>query len=390
MARALNRLSDRRVKAAAPGMHCDGGNLWLHVADSGARSWLFRFAIGGRERAMGLGAVNAVSLAQARQKAADARNLVADGIDPIEARASARSSRAVAATFESVARDYLAIHGPSLSDAHRHQWETSLKQYAFPHIGTMSVAAVDVDAVFRVLSPLWPTKAETATRLRGRIEAILAAATVRGLRAGPNPATWRGNLAHLLPKKSKVHRVAHHVAMSHADLPAFLGTLRARAGAAARALELLILTASRTGEVLSARWDEIDAAAALWTIPAERMKARKPHRVPLSGPALAILAALPRTSEFVFPAERRAGKPMHDEALSETLERMKIGATVHGFRSTFRDWAAERTDFANHVVEQALAHTIGNAVEAAYRRTDLFDKRRELMTAWAAYCGGGV
>jgi integrase len=371
-------------------MHCDGGNLWLHVADSGARSWLFRFAITGRERAMGLGAVNAVSLSQAREKAASARNLVADGVDPIEARATARASRAAAVTFESVARDYLAIHGPALSDSHRLQWGTSLATYAYPYIGALPVAAVDVDAVFRVLSPLWPTKAETAARLRGRIEAILGAATVRGLRAGPNPATWRGNLEHLLPKKSKVRRVAHHRAMPYAELPAFMVTLRAREGAAARALELLILTALRTGEVLGARWSEIDATAALWALPPDRMEARKVHRVPLCGPALAILAALSRTSEFVFPAERRAGKPMHSDALAETLERMKIDVTTHGFRSTFRDWAAERTDFANHVVEQALAYTIGNAVEAAYRRGDMLDRRRELMNAWGTFCGGGV
>jgi integrase len=387
MARALNRLSDRRMKAAAPGMHCDGGNLWLHVADSGARSWLFRFAIGGRERAMGLGAVNAVSLAQARQKAADARNLVADGIDPIEARASARASRAAAVTFEAVARDYLAIHGPALSVTYRLQWESTLASYAYPQIGSIPVAAVDVDAVFRVLSPLWPTKADTASRLRGRIEAILGAATVRGLRAGPNPATWRGNLAHLLPKKSKVHRVAHRRAMPYRDLPAFMATLRAREGAAARAFELLILTALRTGEVLGARWAEIDVAEALWTIPGERMKARKPHRIPLSGPALAVLAALPRTSEFVFPAERRAGKPMHSDALAETLERMKVEVTTHGFRSTFRDWSAEQTGFSNEVCEAALAHTVGNSVGAAYRRGDLLDKRRELMNAWGTFCG---
>jgi integrase len=369
-------------------MHCDGGNLWLHVADSGARSWLFRFAIGGRERAMGLGAFNAVSLAQARQKAADARNLVVDGIDPIEARASARASRAAAVTFEAVASDYLAIHGPALSLTHRLQWESTLASYAYPQIGAIPVAAVDVDAVFRVLSPLWPTKADTASRLRGRIEAILGAATVRGLRAGPNPATWRGNLAHLLPKKSKVHRVAHHRAMPYRDLPAFMATLRAREGAAARAFELLILTALRTGEVLGARWAEIDVAEALWTIPGERMKARKPHRIPLSGPALAVLAALPRTSEFVFPAERRAGKPMHSDALAETLERMKVEVTTHGFRSTFRDWSAEQTGFSNEVCEAALAHTVGNSVEAAYRRGDLLDKRRELMNAWATFCGG--
>jgi integrase len=302
--------------------------------------------------------------------------------------AAVRASRAAAVTFKSVALDYLAIHGSSLSAKQLLQWETSLATYAYPHIGAMPVAAVDVDTVFRVLSPLWRTKADTASRLRGRIESILGASTVRGLRAGPNPATWRGNLAHLLPKKSQVRRVAHHRAMPYAELPDFMATLRAREGAAARGLELLILTALRTGEVLGARWSEIDVAAALWTVPADRMKARKAHRVPLSGPALAILAALPQTSGFVFPGERRAGKPIHGEALGEMLERMKVDVTTHGFRSTFRDWSAECTSFSNEVCEAALAHTIGNSVEAAYRRGDLLDKRRELMNAWGTYCRG--
>jgi integrase len=389
MARGLDRLSVRRVETAGPGLHADGGGLYLQVGPTGSRSWIFRYAIGGRERAMGLGPLNAVGLKQAREKAKACRAQRADGLDPIEARAAVRVSSATVATFESVARDYLALHGPTLCAKHRLQWEAHLTQYVLPLIGALPVTAIDVDVVFKVLSPLWPTKADTASRLRGRIEAILGAATVRGLRTGPNPATWRGNLEHLLPKKSRVHRVAHHKAMPYAELPAFLVALRARDGAAARALELLILTASRTSEVLGARWNEIDTAAALWTVPAERMKGRRPHRVPLSGPALAVLAALPRTSEFVFTAERRAGRPIHHNGLAETMERMGATVTVHGFRSSFRDWAAETTGFPNEVVEMALAHTIRNSAEAAYRRGDLLDKRRDLMSAWGTFCRGG-
>jgi integrase len=396
MARALSRLSDRRARTLPPGLHADGGGLYLQVTPSG-RSWIFRFATGevatsrnGKprrvERAMGLGSFPDTSLAEAREKAASARKLRAEHKDPIEARDAVRASLPAPMTFAAVAADYLAVNGPAFSAAHRQQWQTSLTQYAFPIIGNMPVAAVTTETVYGVLAPIWLAKPETARRLRGRIEAVLGAAIARGLRTGANPATYRGNLSHILPKKSKVQRVTHHAAMPYAELPGFMTTLRARTGPAAKALELLILTAARTGEVLGARWAEIDVAAALWTIPESRMKARRDHRVPLSGAALAVLAALPRNGPFVFPAERRAGA-MHDEALAETLERMGVGVTVHGFRSTFRDWAAEQTDFANHVVEMSLAHTIRNQVEAAYRRGDMLDKRRELMDEWGKFCG---
>jgi integrase len=337
---------------------------------------------------MGLGALHSVSLAQARARAADCRFQRASGLDPIEARDAVRASPAPL-TFEAVAVDYLASHGSALSAKHRKQWASSLRRYVYPHIGNVPVAGVDTDAVSRVLAPIWATKVATASRVRGRIEAVLGAATVRGLRAGPNPAMWRGNLSHLLPKKSRVRRVAHFAAMPYAELPAFVATLRARDGLTARALELLILTAARTGEIINMRWAEVDVAAALWTIPEHRMKARIEHRVPLARPALAVLAALPRDPEYVFPGARRSG-PMHHDVLIEALkEQMGRGdVTVHGFRSTFRDWAGETTSFPNHVVEMALAHTIGNAVEAAYRRGDLLDKRRELMAAWGTYCGG--
>jgi integrase len=386
MARALHKLSDRRVKTAPRGMHSDGGGLWLQVGPTGSRSWIFRYAVGGRERAMGLGALHSVSLATARQKAAECRSQRVEGVDPLEAR-SARRASPTPLTFEAAALDYLALKGPHFSAMHRQQWETSLAQYVLPVIGASPVAGIDTEAVLRVLKPIWNEKPETANRIRGRIEAVLDAARARGLRSGQNPAVWRGNLSTILPEKSKVRRPVHHSAMDYAALPAFMATLRAREGAAARAFELLILTAARTGEVINMRWAEIDVAAALWTIPAERMKARKAHRVPLSGPALAVLSALARNGELVFPGDRKSGA-MHDQAMLELFGRMGGECTVHGFRSTFRDWAGETTSFPNHVVEMALAHAIGNQVEAAYRRGDLFEKRRELMAAWAAYCDG--
>jgi integrase len=381
-------------------MHPDGGGLYLQVSPTGSRSWIFRYATGevaisrnGKprrvERAMGLGAFPDTSLAEARAKALDARKQRAEHKDPIEARNAVRAPK-TPVTFAEVAQDYIASHQTAWGATYVRQWRSSLATYAFPTIGNVPVAAVDGDAVFKVLSPIWHEKLETASRLRGQIEAILDAAKVRGLRSGDNPASWRGNLSHLLAKKSKIRRVEHHSAMPFADLPAFMVTLRARDGVAARALELLILTAARTGEALGARWSEIDLPGKVWTILGERMKAGRDHRVPLSDPAISVLKAIPHTGDFVFPGQRRVGKPIHDDALSELMQRTGVDWAVHGFRSTFRDWAAETTSFPNHVVEMALAHAIGNQVEAAYRRGDLFEKRTELMAAWAAYCGGGV
>jgi integrase len=389
MARALHKLSDRRVKTAPTGMHSDGGGLWLQVGKTGARSWIFRYAIDGRARAMGLGPLHSVSLVTARQKAAECRSQRVEGIDPLEARAAVRAPIAPV-TFRDVALEYVEVKEAGWRNAeHRRQWSATLAEDVFPIIGDVPVASIDTEAVLRVLKPIWNTKTETASRVRGRIEAVLDAAKARGLRTGENPARWRGNLSTILPEKSKVRSATHHAAMDYAAVPAFMATLRTRDGAAARALELLILAAARTGEIVNLRRSEIDTDAALWTIPGERMKARKPHRVPLSAPALAILAALPRNGELVFPGEHKAGA-MHDQSMLELLKRMGVDVTVHGFRSAFRDWAGETTNFPNHVVEMALAHAIGNAVEAAYRRGDLFEKRRELMTAWATYCGGSV
>jgi integrase len=368
-------------------MHADGGNLWLQVGPTGSRSWIFRYALDGKARAMGLGPVHSVPLAQARQKAAAARALLAQRVDPMDARANQRPSHALV-TFKDVALDYVAAHASGWHNAkHRHQWTTTLSEYVFPIIGALPVAGVDVDAVLRVLRPIWNTKTVTAIRVRGRIESVLGAAIARGIRTGPNPAVWRGTLSHLLPPKTRLRRVQHHAAMPYADVPAIMAALRSRSGNPARALELLVLTAARSGEVLGARWSEIDLAAKVWTIPGERMKAGLPHRVPLAAPALAILAALPRDGDYVFPGLKR-GKPISKMAMARLI--LSHDVTVHGFRSTFRDWAAEATAYQNHVVEMALAHSVGNAVEAAYRRGDLFDKRRDLMTAWGAYCGGSV
>jgi integrase len=364
-----------------PGLYPDGAGLYLQVAKGGSKSWLFRFMIDRRERMMGLGSVLTTSLAEAREKALQARKLAVDGIDPIDAkhasRAAARAARAKAMTFADCATAYLiAKRAEWRSVKHAKQWDTTLAESAMPTLGALPVQAIDTALVVKVLEPLWSTTTETASRLRGRIEAVLDFAKVRGYRTGDNPARWRGHLDKLLSKPSKVKRKEHHPALPYSELPAFMRELRARNDAGSRALEFTILTAARTGEVRGATAAEFDGAGALWTIPAARMKGGKEHRVPLTAPALALV-----DDAIAFTAVN---------SMSILLSKMRPGVTVHGFRSTFRDWAAEQTSFPNHVVEQALAHTIGNAVEAAYRRTDLLDKRRELMTAWAAYCGGGV
>lgn len=389
MAAKPTGLTALKVKSAGPGMHADGGGLYLQVQGAG-RSWVFRYSRNGKQRYMGLGSTSAITLAEAREAARDARRLLAQGTDPLDARNSQREAAEIevkktkAITFDQAAEQYITTHEASWRNPkHRQQWTNTLATYASPIIGKLPVAAIDRELVLRVIEPLWSTKTETANRVRGRIEAVLDWAKVRGYRDGDNPAQWRGNLAHALPAKSKVRRVQHHPALPYSDLPKFMRALRVREGIAARALEFTILTSARTEEVLRTRWDELDEA--VWTIPASRMKASKPHRVPLSGAALAVLQSLPRLNEWVFPGARG---PLSNMAMLNVLRRMGAGVTAHGFRSTFRDWAAECTAFPNHVVEQALAHSIGSAVEAAYRRGDLFDKRRELMTAWAAYCEG--
>jgi integrase len=396
MARTVGKLTALKVaRRLPPGMYADGAGLYLQVTGEGAKSWIFRFSLRGRAREMGLGSISALSLSDARTKAAECRRLRQDGIDPIEARKALRAQAALDAaktlTFKQAAGNYIAAHRAGWKNAkHVAQWESTLASYAEPVIGALPVQAIDTTLVLKVLEPIWKAKPETASRVRGRIEAILDSAKVRGLRLGENPARWRGHLDHLLPAKTKVRRVKHHAALPYADMPAFMAALRVQDGIAARALELTALTAARTGDTIGAAWDEVSLSEKVWTVPAERMKAGKEHRVPLSGRALAILGEAQRArlpeSRYVFPGGK-AGKPLSNMAMTELLRRMERGdITVHGFRSTFRDWAAERTNFPNDVVEMALAHAVGDKVEAAYRRGDLFEKRRRLMAEWAAYC----
>jgi integrase len=345
---------------------------------------------------MGLGALDNVTLADARQMAADARKLLASGIDPIEARKASRAAAAAAntkpsMTFDACCEAYIAAHQSGWKNAkHGAQWSSTLTTYASPVFATTPVREIDTAAVLRVLEPIWSGKAETASRVRGRIERILDWAKVRGYREGENPAQWRGHLDQLLPRSSKVKRVKHHPALPYAELPAFLMRLREQNGVAARTLEFVILTAARTGEAIGAKVGEINCQDKVWTIPAERMKAEREHRVPLTERALALLdevKPLRGSRAHLFPGLHGG---LSNIAMLKLLERMKRDdLTVHGFRSTFRDWAAERTSFPNEVVEMALAHTIGDKVEAAYRRGDLFDKRRRLMDAWAEYCEHG-
>ena len=338
-----------------------------------------------------------MTLAKARKKASELFEQVADGLDPLTERAlkaEADKAEAVAAvkravTFRDVAEEYIVSHAAGWANPkHKAQWGSTLATYAYPLIGAVPVANVTTDHVMSVLQSIWHMKAETAVRLRGRIEAVLTAATVKGLRAGENPARWRGHLAELLPARSKVAPVEHHAALPFTELPAFFLRLQAADGLGARALELAILTAARTGEVVGAAWDELDLDNALWTLPPSRMKAKREHRVPLSEPAVALLRKLAtlRQGPFVF-AGQNTTKPLSNMALLMTLRRLKRpDLTAHGFRSTFRDWAAETTNFPSEVVEMALAHAVGDKVEAAYRRGDLFEKRRKLMEAWASNC----
>lgn len=390
----LNALLVSRTKEQ--GIHADGGGLYLHVSESGSKSWIFRYRMDGRRtpRDMGLGSLHTLTLAEARVKATDARKLILDGRDPIEVKRAARAARIAEAaksmTFDACSRSYVESHKAGWrNEKHAEQWKATLDKYAHPVIGRLPVAAVETAHVMRILEPIWNDKPETASRLRGRIELVLGWATARGYRIGDNPARWRDLLENLLPSPNAVKKVQHHAALPYADMGAFMAALREQDGVAARALEFTILTAARTSEVTGAAWNEIDTIAGTWTVPAERIKMKKEHRVPLSEPALAVLRGMARvrTGNLVFPGGK-AGKPLSSNAMLAVLERMgRTEITVHGFRSTFRDWAAERTNYPREVCEMALAHAIGDKVEAAYRRGDLFDKRRRLMGEWAKFCG---
>jgi integrase len=394
--RGRSRLTAVQIRAAKPGLskscrpyaklYADGGGLYLRADPSGAKSWVFRYAIAGRQRDFGLGSAADFSLAEARDRALAARKLVADGQDPIEAKETKRRAAAVAdataMTFQACAEAYIKAHQAGWRNPkHAAQWPSTLSTYVYPIFDALPVAAIDIGLVMKALEPIWVEKPETASRVRGRIESILDWATTRGYRKGENPARWRGHLENLLPKKTKVRRVEHHAALPYSEISSFMAELRQRSGtAAARALEFAILTAARAGEVTGATWSEIDEEGHLWTIPANRMKAGKDHRVPLSEAALRLLTGLERKGDRIFRVGVRR--------IWELLNTLRPGITVHGFRSTFSDWCAEQTNFPSEVREMALAHTVSDKVEAAYRRGDLFQKRRELAEAWAQYCGG--
>lgn len=394
-----DKLSATEVKRRSkPGLYPDGKGLFLQVTTGvdgePRKSWVLRYRTqSGRKREMGLGSLGVVDLVKARFKRDAALTLISDGKDPIEQRnierAQAAAAEATAVTFKQAAERFLEAHLDTFKNPkHRQQWENTLINYVYPVFGQLPVAAIDRNLVLRVIEPIWKSKTETASRIRSRIERILDWAKARGLRDGENPAQWRGGLIHALPARKTTQRVQHHPALPYKEMPAFMSKLRDREGLGAKALEFAVLTACRTNEALRATWREIDLDAAMWVVPAERMKAGREHRIPLSSAAIALLRPLNigKPADWVFPG-LKAGKPLSDMTLLATLKNMgRDDLTVHGFRSTFRDWAAEQTDFPREVAESALAHTIGDKVEAAYRRGDLIDKRRQLMEAWATYC----
>lgn len=394
MATKVREMSPIEVRnLATPGLYFVGGvaGLALQVLPTGGRTWVLRMVIGERRRDMGLGGFPDVTLAQARDRAREAREKVRRGIDPIEEvranRQALKARQAATITFRQAAQAYILAHRAGWRNAkHAQQYANTLEQHAYPVLGDLAVADVDLPHVLQVLEPIWTTKTETASRLRGRIESVLDWAAARKYRDGDNPARWRGHLDKLLPKPTKVAKVKHHPAIGLDQAHAFTVALRAMDGIAPRALEWALLTAARSGEVRGATWAEIDTTAKVWVLAADRMKAGKEHRVPLSAAALKLLADLPRLSNdhnLIFPGAR--GGPLSDMALTAVMRRMGVDAVPHGMRSTFRDWAAERTSFPRDLAEMALAHTIGSDVEAAYRRGDMLERRREMMDAWAGF-----
>lgn len=388
---SIHRLTTRKVATAGPGKYEDGGGLRLVVSNAGAKKWVLRFTIDGKRREMGLGSFPDVGLAEAREKATKHRKQAKDGIDPIEARLSEPEKTP---TFTRCAARYIRAHRRGWKNAkHARQWVSTLKTYARPKIGKKKVDTITTEDILKILSPIWTTKTETAKRVQGRIENILDYAAAHKYRDPMNPARWRGHLDKLLPRPSRVKKVTHHPAMPYTEVPAFMAELTSKGSVSALALRFLILTATRTSEVLQAQWNEIDPEAAVWTIPAERMKARREHRVPLSDAALSILETLPHIAgnPYLFPGTRH-GRPLSNMALLQLMRKMAYGVNgdrgdyvPHGFRSSFRDWSGEVSSFPRDVAEMALAHVIENKVEAAYRRGDLFAKRRRMMQEWADY-----
>jgi len=383
-------------RIARRGMNFVGGvaGLGLNVNTGGSRSWVFRARVAGVRRDMGLGGYPDVTLAQARELARVARAKIRAGVDPIEEARAARSAliaaRMSAVSFSKATEQYLEAHEAGWSNPkHRQQWENTLITYAGPKIGQMLVRDIELPHVLSVLEPIWREKTETASRLRGRMESVLDWASARGYRSGPNPARWKGHLDKLLPAPGRIAKTDHHRSLPHEDMPAFFAALRQQDGSGARALEFTILTAARSGEARGATWEEFDLTAGKWVIPAGRMKAKKEHRVALSAQAVALLKAQQelRVSDFVFPSPKEDGM-LSDMTLTAVLRRMKVDAVPHGFRSTFRNWTAETTNYPREIAELALAHTVGSEVERAYMRSDLFEKRRALMQDWADFVSG--
>ncbi|MBN9452930.1 MAG: integrase arm-type DNA-binding domain-containing protein [Bosea sp.] len=395
MARTINKLSAAQVaKATKPGLYGDGLGLWLQVGPTGAKSWCLRYMITGKARQMGLGDVNTFGLKEARDRARAARQQVQSGIDPIEERKAIRDAKraeeAKQVTFEEATKRLLAAKAPGWKGGKsEHDWRASLTTYAFPVIGKLSVAKVETAHVIQILEPIWNTKNATASRVRERIEAVLNWAKAHHLRTGENPASWKGRLDSALAAPGKVSKTKHRKALPYDDISEFMPKLRSLGGISARALEFTILTASRPGEVFKAKADEIDLHAGVWIKPPEHMKSGIEHRVPLSGRAIEILKSVPKEegNKHLFAGARR-GKGLSEQAMIKCLRSIKGHGDldVHGFRSTFRDWAGDATSFQREVIEQALAHQLKDKVEAAYRRSDALEKRRRLMDAWAGFC----
>ena len=402
----IEKLHVKQLRTIKPGLLSDGGNLKLRTAigpdGTISRGWIFRFQLPGQKRRdMGLGSLDSVGLAKARELAGQYRELIATGIDPIEHRNQQRAQTAAiqrVPTFDEIAKTYITAHRPSWrSPVHAKQWETTLRVYASPFIGRLPVSAITTDHVMRVLEPIWHEKTDTAKRVRGRIETVLNYATVRKFRTGDNPARWTGYLSELLARPSRIAPVEHHAALDYNHIGEFMVQLRARDGIGALALEFCVLTAGRTNEILGATWDEIDLEEKIWVVPTHRIKSGKEHRVPLSKSALAVLHKAKSITEklgaktnFIFPNDR-TGDRLSSNALLAILKRMKrADVTAHGFRSSFRDWCAEVSHFPAEAAELALAHKVADKVEAAYRRGSMFNKRRLMMEAWAAYCAKPV
>ncbi|MGL4667405.1 MAG: tyrosine-type recombinase/integrase [Saezia sp.] len=392
----LSALGVNRLKDV--GYYNDGGGLYLQISKLGGKSWVFRFRLNKKKREMGLGAFHTVSLAEAREKALLCRQLIAQGIDPIDDRKTQKAHAAIAAsnrkTFSECALAYIDVHKSGWkNEKHAKQWSSTLSTYAFPVIGDLYVETIETDAILRILEPIWLEKTETATRVRNRIELVLDWATARKYRSGGNPARWKAHLDKLLPAKNKVKKVTHFSALPYKEIHTFMKELRQRDGISAKALEFTILTAARSGETRGALWGEIDFTEKLWMIPKERMKAGKEHRIPLTDAAMRILEKMQEIkcvtkteSDFIFPSSK-LNKPLSDMSLTAVLKRMdKTDMTVHGFRSTFRDWAGETTHHPREVIEHALAHQLKDKAEAAYQRGDLLTKRRALMEEWARFC----